>query len=92
MTCSVSLYFSCSATRSGISARHGPHQVAQKLTMTTLPRSDAGEISRPSRSVTVNAGAGFGIAEEPQRHRLGAAGAGVGGRASARTPACRCST
>src|SRR5476649_2626692 len=47
-TCSVSLYLACSATRSGISARQGPHQVAQKLTMTTFPRSDAIEISMAS--------------------------------------------
>src|SRR6267378_3532932 len=31
----------CSFTSSGISRRHGPHQVAQKLTTTTLPKKSA---------------------------------------------------
>ena len=53
--CSVSLYLSCSAIRSGISSRQGGHQVAQKLIRTTLPRSEAVDTGRPSRSVAVNA-------------------------------------
>src|SRR6185436_17865136 len=44
----------------GISARHGPHHVAQKLTMVTFPRQSAEEIDRPSRSVAVNAGTAAG--------------------------------
>src|SRR5262245_65863178 len=46
--------------RSGISARHGGHQVAQKLTSTTLPRKSLEEIVRPSRSVTVKSPTGVG--------------------------------
>src|SRR6476659_29005 len=35
------LYSLCSFMSSGISRRHGPHQVAQKLTTTTLPKKSA---------------------------------------------------
>ena len=37
MMTSWSRYLACSFTRSGISTTQGPHQVAQKLTRTTLP-------------------------------------------------------
>ena len=47
--------------RSGISARHGAHQVAQKLTMTTLPCKEADDTSRPSRSLAANRGAAAGL-------------------------------
>ena len=63
--------------RSGISARHGGHHVAQKLTMTTLPRSEAADSSRPSRSLTVNAGARGRVAEETQRQAFAAGRAAV---------------
>ena len=46
--------------RSGISTRHGPHQVAQKLTSTTLPRHSAEEIVLPLMSVTLNSGTSIG--------------------------------
>ena len=60
MTCSRSPYFACSAIKSGISARHGGHHVAQKLTIVTLPRSDASEISRPSIVLALKDGASAG--------------------------------
>ena len=40
-------------TSIGISSRHGPHQVAQKFSSTTLPASEAFVMARPSRSVEV---------------------------------------
>src|SRR6185437_4889239 len=40
----------CVRTKWGISSRHGPHQVAQKFTTTTLPRHCASGCSRPARS------------------------------------------
>src|SRR5262245_17782350 len=46
--------------RSGISARHGGHHVAQKFTSTTLPRKSAIEIVRPLRSVTEKSAIGAG--------------------------------
>src|SRR5262249_54554364 len=46
--------------RSGISARHGGHHVAQKLMSVTLPLSSSERIVRPSRSRRVNAGAATG--------------------------------
>ena len=36
-----------SATSSGISVRHGWHQVAHTLSMTTLPRRDASDTESP---------------------------------------------
>src|SRR5262245_6410846 len=48
-----SWYLFWSRIKSGISARQGGHQVAQKFTSTTLPRSDSDEMVRPSISVTV---------------------------------------
>ncbi len=56
-----SRYLSCSATRSGISARQGGHQVAQKLISTTLPWNDADASWWPSRSTAVNDGAFAGL-------------------------------
>src|SRR5580658_2533092 len=53
--------FACSflyaATRSGVSARHGGHHVAQKLRTTTLPTNDCADTAFPSSVWTVNAGA-----------------------------------
>ena len=86
MTTRWSRYFSCSATRSGISARHGGHQVAQKLRMTTLPRSDAEDSSRPSRSLTVNAGAVAGLRKKRSVDAFAALGR-VGRRVGAVRPA-----
>src|SRR6478736_1132612 len=45
----LSLYFSCSSTKPGISALQGPHHVAQKLSNTTLPLNDDNSTSLPSR-------------------------------------------
>src|SRR5665213_1797749 len=53
---SLSRYLSWSAMRSGISARQGGHQVAQKLTRTTLPFQSLDESVWPLMSVTVKAG------------------------------------
>ena len=41
----------------GISTRQGGHQVAQKLTSTTLPRSASRETAAPSRVVSWKSGA-----------------------------------
>src|SRR5689334_18587010 len=51
MIVSLSLYFSCSSMKPGISALHGPHHVAQKFSSTTLFGSfnDASVTSLPSR-------------------------------------------
>src|SRR5271167_4588814 len=46
--------------RTGISARQGGHQVAQKFMKTTLPFHAAVETGLPSRSFTRNAGIGCG--------------------------------
>src|SRR5216684_1390067 len=58
---SRSLYLSCSSTRSGISARQGPHQVAQKFKRMTLPLESASVTGLPSRPVSLNSGAGSGL-------------------------------
>src|SRR5262249_44017569 len=48
----------CSRCIAGISRSHGSHQVAQKFSSTTCPRSDASEVSAPpGRSGSVNSGA-----------------------------------
>src|SRR5690606_20973703 len=46
----------------GISCRQGPHQVAQKLIKTFLPRRSAVSRLSPSRLVRVKSGAGWSIA------------------------------
>src|SRR5882762_2670577 len=56
--CKRSLYLFCNRTRSGISARHGPHHVAQKFTTMTLPLDAASVTGFPSRPATWNSGAG----------------------------------
>src|SRR5690348_4950567 len=43
----------------GITIRHGPHQLAQKSTTTTLPFRSANDTSLPLRSFSLNSGAGF---------------------------------
>src|SRR5271165_5953360 len=45
--------------RSGISRRHGGHQVAQTLTTSVLPRYEARETLRPSSVVREKSGAGL---------------------------------
>src|SRR5258708_23158755 len=56
-----SLYLFCSSTRSGISARQGPHQVAQKFRRMTLPCESARVTGFPSRLVSLKSGAGSGL-------------------------------
>src|SRR2546427_7726096 len=46
-----------SACKSGSSTRHGPHQVAQKLTNTGRPRNDSSATGLPPRSDRTNEGA-----------------------------------
>src|SRR4026208_1206984 len=65
MIVSLSRYFSCSSTKPGISALHGPHHVAQKLSRMTLPwpLNDASATSVPSRAFNLKSQfAGFGLA------------------------------
>src|SRR5262245_60424549 len=47
--------------RSGISARHGGHHVAQKLTRTTLPLRSLELIVLPLKSVTEKSATGAGL-------------------------------
>src|SRR6266853_4985570 len=56
-----SLYLFCSSTRSGISARQGPHHVAQKFKRITLPRESVSVTGLPSRPLSLNSGAGSGL-------------------------------
>ena len=67
---------------SGISSRHGPHQVAQKLTMTGRPFQSLSERDTPSRSGSGMSGSVSGIARRggasassPSARRASAAGA-----------------
>src|SRR5262245_5287171 len=60
-----SRYFDCSRTKWGTSSRHGPHHVAQKSRMTTLPRRSVSFTSRPSRSGSAKAGAVVPTAPPP---------------------------
>src|SRR6478735_10241620 len=46
------------SSSSGISWRHGPHQVAQKLIITTWPLNWERSMALPLRPVSWNAGAG----------------------------------
>src|SRR5437867_7167400 len=48
----------CSLSRIGMLIRQGPHQVAQKSSITIFPRNCASETVRPSRSESSNGGAG----------------------------------
>src|ERR1043166_7113327 len=48
-----SLYLVLSSTRAGISARQGPHHVAQKFTTMGLPLNDASFTSTPFMSLSV---------------------------------------
>src|SRR5207249_792368 len=65
-----SRYFFWSSSKPGISLRHGAHQVAQKSTSATLPRSSSEENSRPAISVSLKAGMRPGAAAggPPPRH------------------------
>jgi len=51
----------CNSMRSGISARQGPHQLAQKFRRMTLPRESASVTGFPSRVVSLKSGAGSGL-------------------------------
>src|SRR5688572_808652 len=51
-------YLAWICCRSGISCRQGPHQVAQKLIMTTWPLSSLRRTSPPSRAGSAKSGAG----------------------------------
>src|SRR5262249_17635735 len=82
-TTSLSRYLSCSAASAGISARHGPHHVAQKLTITTLPRQSDEASGRPSMSCSVKAGTGAGLRKKRSVVSL------PGGVSLARTSAAR---
>src|SRR5215210_5580539 len=63
MIVSLSLYFSWSSTKPGISALQGPHHVAQKFNSTTLPLNDESATSLPSRSFSLKSQlAGFASA------------------------------
>src|SRR5690348_13547525 len=53
----LSAYFFWIATNSGISARHGGHQVAQKSKMTTLPLKSESFTGFPSTSLKCQSGA-----------------------------------
>ena len=61
MIWSWSLYLFCSSTRSGISARHGPHHVAQKFRRVTLLLYSARLTGLPSRVSSLKSGAGSGF-------------------------------
>src|SRR5579885_3278183 len=60
MIWSTSLYRLCSAIRSGVSARHGPHHVAQKFSSTTFPRAASSVTGFPSSPSSLNSGAASG--------------------------------
>src|SRR5260221_8976423 len=51
----------CRALNSGISARQGRHQVAQKFSNTTRPRNDESRIGFPSRASNWTSGAGANV-------------------------------
>src|SRR5262245_15593986 len=51
------LYFWYICSSRGISCRHGPHQLAQKLIITTWPRNCDSETDLPSRVDSVKSGA-----------------------------------
>jgi len=53
-----SLYCRYSASMVGISARHDPHHVTQKLSRTTLPRRSEERIGAPDSVGKVKSGAG----------------------------------
>src|SRR5262249_51222601 len=65
------------ATRSAISARQGPHQVAQKLRSTTLPCAPDNDTGLPSRSLIWKSGAGSGFLTRRITSALGSSRAGV---------------
>src|SRR4249919_1189232 len=59
----------CSRCNEGISARQGSHQVAQKLTATTVPLSCCRSTVWPERSGSTSAGVGL-----PSQRLIGASG------------------
>src|SRR5580704_11186748 len=61
--------------RSGISARQGPHQVAQKFRKTTLPCKAAMVRGLPSSAVSLNSGAGSGLRTKRMTDWLSCCGA-----------------
>src|SRR5262245_37606173 len=54
----IGLYFRYISSSAGNSWRQGPHQLAQKLIITTLPLKSASDTGLPARLASVNAGAG----------------------------------
>src|SRR6185312_1243271 len=58
-TLGSSLYLFTAICIPGNEALHGPHQVAQKSTITTLPLRSFNETVFPSRSFSLNSGAGL---------------------------------
>src|SRR5258708_31590222 len=77
-------YFCCISMSQGISMKQGSHQVAQKLTRTTLPLYWLSAASLPSRSLKVTSGAGV-PADFPSACTVPLAGA-FGLRRGALTP------
>src|SRR4051812_7681242 len=64
----------CKALNSGISARQGRHQVAQKFNNTTRPRREESRTDFPSRASNSTSGAGANV-EFPGGGVAGAVGA-----------------
>src|SRR5262245_13359011 len=71
-------YFFESSTRNGISARQGPHQVAQKLTSRGFPLKSDSRTVRPSNDFSAKSGAGI-----PAAARRAAADGEAAGASSA---------
>src|ERR1019366_4031985 len=61
MIWSLPAYLVWSLMRSGISAGHGGHQVAQKFSSTTFPRRSEAAMVLPSIVLMVKSGAGAGF-------------------------------
>src|SRR5690349_16899287 len=57
----IGLYFLCSCSSSGISVRHGPHHVAQKLIITTWPLYWARLTLEPAMAASSKFGAAVGV-------------------------------
>src|ERR1051325_9966678 len=68
-------YRDCMLERCGMLARHGPHHVAQKSTITGLFRSSAERSALPSSVLTLNEGAWRAAAATGARERIASAAA-----------------
>src|SRR5580693_8622497 len=79
----------CNRPSEGISRRHGSHQVAQRLTRTSLPRRSAKSKLCPALSVSETAGAGNGCEEGTNSPSLVRSGASGSSSAAAAVPARR---